>query len=155
MIKNFIGLLLPAALFPAFVNSSLSVINRKKQGIEGHVYRISGNQMPSPDRPATKPKGIKTALYVFELTNTSQVSRPEEHAPFYSSVQTKLVKKIITDSSGYFKTYLPAGRYSLFAKKDSLYYANWFDGDNHIAPVEVLPGKITRIDFKIDYDAVY
>lgn len=154
MIKNFFISFLFAALFLSFINPSLTPLSRKKQGLEGYVYRISGNQMPSPDRPASKPKGIKTALYIYELTNLSQVSR-EDHSAFYSAIQTRFVKEIETDSSGYFKTYLPAGRYSLFAKKDSLFYANWFDGDNNIAPVVVLPKKITKVEFKIDYDAYY
>jgi hypothetical protein len=36
-----------------------------------------------------------------------------------------------------------------------MYFANWFDGSNHIAPVAVLPQQVTKIDFKIDYDAHY
>jgi hypothetical protein len=154
MIKNFFVLFLFAALLLGFISPSLSALSRKKQGLEGYVYRISGNQMPSPDRPAVKPKGIKTALYIFELTNLSQVSR-EDHSSFYSSIQTKFIKKVETDTNGYFRIYLPAGHYSLFAKKDSLFYANWFDGGNNIAPIEVLPKKITKVEFKIDYDAYY
>jgi hypothetical protein len=128
--------------------------NQDNQGIEGHVYRISGNQMPSPDLKPNQPGGAKTTLYIFDLTSLNQVSRQGQSA-FYYSVQTKLVKKVQTDSSGYFKVSLAAGQYSLFVKKNSLYFANWFDGSNHIAPIEVLAQKITKIDFRIDYDAHY
>ena len=124
------------------------------QGIEGHVFRISGNQMPSPDTKTYPPKGIKTTLYIFDLTNLTQVTR-QDQSVFYSSVKTKLVKKIITDSTGYFKVELPAGRYSLFTKKGTLFFANWFDGNNNIAPVQVFPEKMTSVEFKIDYDAHY
>ncbi|HVM88891.1 MAG TPA: hypothetical protein VMT76_11950 [Puia sp.] len=125
-----------------------------KQGIEGYVYRISGNQMPSPDVKPIPPKGISTFLYIYELTNLSQVQRQGQSA-FYYSIPSKLITRIETDTNGYFKINLPAGRYSLFVKKDKLFFANWFDKDNNIAPVEVLPGKFSKVEFRVDYDAVY
>ncbi|MEO8417024.1 MAG: hypothetical protein ABI472_25395, partial [Ginsengibacter sp.] len=45
----------------------------KKQGMEGYLYKVSGNQMPSPDIKPAPPAGIKSTLYVYELTNISQV----------------------------------------------------------------------------------
>jgi hypothetical protein len=126
----------------------------KGQGIEGHVYRISGNQMPSPDIKPSPLKGVRTTLYVYGLTNLSQVLRHDQ-GPFYESVQTRLIRKVETDSTGYFKIQLPVGRYSLFTKKGTLFFANWFDGNNNIAPVEVVAKKMTKVVFKIDYDASY
>ncbi|PWT72852.1 MAG: hypothetical protein C5B59_14780 [Bacteroidetes bacterium] len=126
----------------------------KTQGIEGHVFRISGNQMPSPDVKPRAPRGIQTTVYIFELTNLSQVER-EGQSAFYRSISTKLIKTTKSDGSGFFKVKLPPGHYSLFTKKDSLFYANLFDGSNNIAPVQVTPGKMSRIDIRVDYDAVY
>ena len=126
----------------------------KTQGLEGHVYRISGNQMPSPDIKPKAPKGIKTTLYIFDLTNLNQVTRQNQSA-FYAAVRTKLIKKIETDTNGYFKVNLPTGNYSLFTKKGELFYANTFDGNNNIAPLQVLPKKITQVEVKMDYDASY
>ena len=125
-----------------------------QQGIEGYVYRVSGNQMPSPDRKLSPPKGIKTTLYIYQLTNISQVIRQGQSA-FYSLIKTKLISKIETDANGYFKISIEPGRYSLFTKKDELFFANWFDKDNNIAPAEVHPGKMTKVEFTVDYDAVY
>lgn len=124
----------------------------RRQGIKGHVYLVRGNQMPSPDEPRSKPSGIKTTLYVFELTNTSQVS---QQGSFYKNVSTKLVKEITTDDNGYFKAKLKPGRYSLFVKKGELFYSNIFDDKNNIHPIEVKKGEWTEEDFKADYDAVY
>jgi hypothetical protein len=148
--RNFAGLFI--ALAPIIQLDSRPM--HKTQGIEGYVYRISGNQMPSPDIKPKPPKGIKTTLYIFDLTNLDQTIR-QGQSSFYLSVKTKLVKKIETDTSGYFKVKLPVGHYSLFTKKDTLFYANWFDGNNNIAPVQVLPQKLTKVEFKIDYDAYY
>ena len=147
---------LPWFLFPLAAGLILAytVTGPARQGIEGHIYRISGNQMPSPDVKPTPPQGVKTILYVFDLTNLTQVNR-QGASTFYTSVGTRLVKKAETDSSGYFKISLPPGNYSLFVKIGSLYYANWFDGSDHIAPVHVKPGEFAQVTFKMDYDASY
>lgn len=126
----------------------------QKQGIEGWVYRVSGNQMPSPDRKPATPKGIRTMLYIFELTNLNQVTRSGQTA-FYKAIRTKFVKKLETGLDGHFQVQLPAGRYSLFTKEKDLFYANGFDGYNNIAPATVQTGKMTRVEIKVDYDANY
>ena len=144
------------ALMPLVTVSGIesSTSYASHQGIEGHIYRVSGNQMPSPDSKPSRPKGIKTALYIYPITNLSQVSR-KESSSFYRSIQTKLVKKIMSDTNGYFNAKLPVGSYSLFIKVDSLYYANLFDGENNIFPVKVVQNKMTKVEFKMDHDAVY
>jgi hypothetical protein len=126
----------------------------KKQGLEGFVYRVSGNRMPSPNIKLPVPQGTKTTIYIFEQTNINQVDRKGQTA-FYFAIRSKLVAQAVSDSSGHFSIRIPAGRYSLFTKKDTLYYANWFDKNNNIAPVEVLPGKMTKTEIRVDYDAVY
>ena len=126
----------------------------KKQGIEGYVFRVKGNRMPSPDVKLPPPQPFKTDVYIYQLTNIKQVDRQGTSA-FYFSIKTKLVKKIQSDKNGYFKITVPAGRYSIFTTKDTLFYANWFDKDNNIAPVEVLPGKMSKVEIRVDYDAFY
>jgi hypothetical protein len=126
----------------------------KKTGIEGYIFRISGNRMPSPDVKLSPPKGIKAVLYVYELTSFNQVTRQGESG-FYSAVHTRLVQTVTSDDSGYFYASLPPGEYSLFTKKDALFYANNFDGNNHIAPVKVVDHKVSQANVNIDYDATY
>lgn len=125
----------------------------RRQGITGYVYVVKGNQMPSPDRPSSPPAGVKTTLYVYELTNTSQATG--QQGAFYKTVSTKLVKEIVTDDKGYFKAKLKPGWYSLFVKKGDMFYSNIFDGKSNIHPVEVKKGEWTKEEFKADYDAVY
>ena len=124
----------------------------KRQGIKGYVRLVRGNQMPSPDVPRSEPPGMKTTLYVYELTNTSQVIA---QGAFYESVSTKLIKEVKTDDKGYFKVKLKPGIYSLFVKKGDLFYSNIFDDKNNIHPVEVKKGEWAELDFRADYDAVY
>ena len=145
-----------ALLFTLLLGSitALKPAGIKKQGIEGYLYKVSGNQMPSPDIKPAAPKGIKGSLHIYELTNISQAAR-KEGSPFYTSVTTRLIKKIQTNSKGYFNVQLAPGKYSIFIKKDTVLYANRFDGQNNIAPVEVKAGKMTRVELKMDFDAVY
>jgi hypothetical protein len=151
MLKNKTILLLAASL-SVLLTSAYS--QGKKTGIEGYIFRISGNRMPSPDSKLSPPKGVKAVLFIYELTSLSQVARQGESA-FYSSISTRLVQTVTSNESGYFLVSLPPGEYSIFTKKDALFYANNFDGDNHIAPVKVVSGKMTQINVNIDYDAVY
>jgi hypothetical protein len=126
----------------------------QEQGVEGFVYRISGNQMPSPGTKPSMPKGIPTTIYVFELTNIKQVSRLGQTA-FYKSIKTKFVRKLESAADGHFSVQLPVGSYSFFTMKNDLFYANWFDTNYNIAPVSVMSGKMTAIKIRIDYEANY
>ena len=135
------------AVFSAFTTG-------KKTGIEGYIFRISGNRMPSPNAKLSPPKGVRSTLYIYELTNLTQVTK-EGESGFYSNIQTKLIQRVESDTSGYFFVSLAPGEYSLFTKKDALFYANNFDGHNQIAPVSVTLHKVTQINVNIDYDAVY
>ena len=141
------GLFLPALLFPAFRQVT-------RTGIEGYIFKVSGNRMPSPDVKLSPPKGIHATLYIYELTNLSQLTRQGETA-FYIKIRTRFVKSAESDESGYFSVTLPPGQYSLFTKKEALFYANYFDGQNNVAPVKVSPDKMTQVNVNVDYDAVY
>lgn len=110
--------------------------------------------MPSPDVPRQKPPGVKGMIYIYELTNLNQVTR-HQHSSFYTSVSTKLVKKVESKPNGYFKVKLPPGKYSVFLKTDTVFYSNRFDSKNNISPIEVSPKKMTKVELMLDYDAVY
>ncbi len=124
------------------------------QGIDGYVFKISGNQMPMPGMAAPKPAGIATTVFVYEMTNLREVVRIN-NSPSYSAIHKKLITTIQSDSTGHFSVQLPVGTYSLFTKTGSLYYANLFDSENNIAPVKVEEGKITSTVIKLDAGATY
>jgi hypothetical protein len=144
--------------FRAFIVTGYLIftLSPQQQGIEGTARRISGNQMPSPKYRPGPPPGIRSTICVFRLTNLSQVTGAGKTG-LYRSVQTPLVRQTDTDDSGHFRILLPPGTYSVFTKKGSLFYATRRDEKNNIAPVEVLPGKMTRVDCSVesDHTAVY
>jgi hypothetical protein len=142
-------LLMTALSSSAQINKTIPSIT---QGITGYVYFVSGNQMPSPGKKPSPPKGIKTTVYICQLTNISQVTRQGQSA-FYSSIKTKIIKETESDSTGYFSVQLEPGMYSLFTKTSGVFYANIFDGNNNIAPAKVIPQKITEMKISIDYNS--
>jgi hypothetical protein len=141
-------------LFGSFFGSPAAKPSPQVTGVEGYVYRVSGNQMPSPDRKPAKPRGISTTIYVFELTNINQVARLGQTA-FYKAIKTKFIKKLDSGQNGHFSIQLPTGQYSFFTKKNELFYSNIFDSNNNIDPVTVFAGKMTGLEIRVDYDANY
>ena len=149
---NFFPVIFSAILLTPFPPAELLLCWHT--GIKGHVYLIAGNQMPSPDQQPSKPKGIKTILYIYRLTNINEVSR-EGNSAFFKSISTEPVKEVQTDENGYFKIKLKPGSYSLFVKKGELFYSSQFDEKNNIHPIEVKKGKTTEVVFRTNYDALY
>lgn len=124
------------------------------QGIAGRVLWQSGNQMPSPDTPVRSGKrGVQRTVYVYELTNGNQATTTD--GVFHTNIRTKLVTKVETDTAGNFAISLPPGKYSLFTKEEQGLYANLFDGEMNIFPVQVQQGQVTAVEFLINYKAVY
>ncbi len=139
---------------PGSTNSQASRQAPISQGIAGSVLWQSGNQMPSPGAPVRSSKrGVQRTVYVYELTNGSQAQT--EDGVFHTNIRTKLVTKVETDTAGNFAISLPPGKYSLFTKEEQGLYANLFDGEMNIFPVEVTQGQVTTVEFLINYKAVY
>ncbi|GAB3538627.1 hypothetical protein GCM10027443_33930 [Pontibacter brevis] len=124
-----------------------------EQGIAGKVVWKSGNQMPSPDALPSKGRGVQRTLYVYELTNGSQAKTTD--GVFHTNIQTNLITQVETDADGNFAVSLKPGRYSLFTKEEQGLYANHFDGEMNIFPVEVQEGQVTDVEFIINYAASY
>lgn len=121
------------------------------QGIAGTVYLVSGNRMPSPDRKSSSLHGIRSAVYIYELTNISQVVTTGQ-SPYYSAIRTRFIKQVDTDEKGRFSVTLPSGKYSLFTKKGDLFYSTRRDEQNNISPAEVLPHKMTKVECRVESD---
>jgi len=125
-----------------------------KQGISGNVYIEKGNHMPSPDKPIDPPKGLKTQVFIHEITSVSQL-RSTETPGLYTLIPTPLVASAYTDSTGYFSISLEPGSYSVFVKYQEGYYANWFNEKNQVAPVVVVADSVTKVNLKVTIGATY
>ncbi|MDR3716331.1 MAG: hypothetical protein P4L51_26295 [Puia sp.] len=154
---NHLSLLFAALLATSLQSHDTSQITAQRrppdqaQGLEGTVYLVSGNQMPSPDRrPATR-RGVRATVCIYELTNISQATRPGLMA-YYSAIATRQIAQVEADSTGHFSIALPPGHYSLFVKRGAGYYANGSDTHNNIAPVIVTPGIMTKVECRTEGD---
>ncbi|GGB14259.1 carboxypeptidase regulatory-like domain-containing protein [Puia dinghuensis] len=143
--------------FQAVIVALCLLVGVQTQGIEGVARRPAGNHMPSPRYHPGLPAGVKATICVFGLTNDTQVIKAGA-VGLYRSIQTRLIRQTDTDDSGRFRILLPPGTYSVFTRKGNLFYATRRDEKNNIAPVEVLPGKMTRVECSVESDhntAVY
>ncbi len=127
--------------------------------ISGKVVWLEGNLMPSidDDNYAQRAAGVpvQRMLYIYEATKPDQAMRLEGDASFYTTIHKRLVKKVRTDKGGTFEVRLPPGKYSIFVMENEAFFANVFDGEGHINPVQVEPGEETTVFIKINYKAFY
>ena len=121
------------------------------QGIWGDVWFWSGDFMPVCTSGTVTAVGREIRIH--ELTSRDDVD--EESPAFYSAVRTPLVDTAWSDTDGFFQVSLAPGQYSLFVVEDTLLYANRFDGDGNIFPVEVLADSVTAVRFDIEYEATW
>lgn len=124
----------------------------QKQGLQGQVFWVSGNQMPGPDAVLSPNQGAVREILIYELTNISDATQV---GPFFRDIKTKLVASAQSKADGTFKVKLPAGSYSVFTKERNGLYANLFDGKGYINPVTIKIGQYAWRTITIDYDAAY
>jgi hypothetical protein len=132
--------------------SLLGTATAQKQGIEGQVFWLSGNQMPGPDRGRSPQQGIVREIYIYNATTLSDVTQQDG---FYADIKTVFVTKVTTRSDGSFKVKLPPGKYTVFVKETKGLFANLFDGNGCINCVLVQPKRYAWITVTVDYEAAY
>ena len=127
-----------------------STYTNRDQGVSGRVFWVEGNQMPPQNE--SELTGVKKTLYVYELTDLSQVAgRP----PLFDMVKTQLLTTIKTDSRGRFKQPLEPGSYSIFVKEKTKFFANQFNTQGLIQSIEIKSGQWENLIIKINYAASY
>lgn len=123
-----------------------------KQGIEGNLIWVEGNQMPGPDRKPSALQGVTREIYIYPLLSLDDVTL---EGVFVSEVNKPLFKKIMSDQNGKFTVDLPAGEYSILIKENDGLFVNLFDEKNHLNPITVSSNQVTWVDITINYKAVY
>jgi hypothetical protein len=121
----------------------------------GNVVKLTGNQMPDPDQPAQK-KGAAFIgeILIYQLTKMADTEG--DGATLFTKINTKLVKKIVSNKSGKFCTNLPMGKYSVFVNEPGYgLFASIFDGEMNVNPIEVIKGKNTNIELQITHSAAF
>lgn len=127
------------------------------QGLRGQVYWLEGNQMPQmvdegKEVERSEKKGVARTLRIHELTHINQARLGDY---LFGDIETPLVAEVETDDHGRFSVELPVGKYSVFTVEESGYFANIFDLDSYINPIEVEKGEWTHADILVNYEAAY
>ena len=124
----------------------------QKQGLQGQVFWVSGNQMPGPEAVLSPNQGAVREVLIYEITSISDATQV---GPFFRDIKTKLVATTQSKPDGTFKVKLPVGSYSIFTREKNGLYANLFDNQGYINPVVVKAGQYAWKTITIDYDAAY
>ena len=123
------------------------------EGIQGYIYKVSGNQMPMKGKPGkAKGKSIVSELWIYKATTLQQA---QGSMPLFSKINTLLAVKVKSDSTGYYQAALPAGVYSVFVKEGDQLFAAETDGQGILNPAVVTAGKITSRNITLTTGALY
>jgi len=136
---------------------SCKSVKTDTQGIMGQVYWLEGNQMPQmveEGKEVQRPekKGAARTIRIHQLTHINQARLGDY---LFGDIETPLVAEVETDDQGRFSVELPVGKYSVFTVEESGYFANIFDLDSYINPIEVEKGEWTQADILVNYEAAY
>ena len=129
----------------------------QEQGIIGQIYWMEGNQMPmiveDGEEPIKQEKAkVQRTVKIYELTKVNQL---EQANGLFSEPPTKLVAEVTSDESGHFKVGLPPGTYSVFTVEEGGFFANLFDQEMNVNPVEITEEEWMILNIKIDYKAFF
>jgi len=125
-----------------------------KQGVYGIVKFWEGDFMPSPNTYQKDGTPVSREVFIYELTYRDMAEKIA-YTTFFRKINTKLIASKFLNDKGFFEFELPEGKYSIFVKEDSLYYANIWDGQGNIFPFVVKKDSLTKIDFNITYKAYF
>jgi hypothetical protein len=123
-----------------------------KEGIQGQVFWVSGNQMPGPGKAIAPQQGVTREVVVYKAATLQDV---EQKDLFFTTVKTDLVTKTVSKSDGSFKIKLPPGKYSVFTQEPNGLFANIIDQNGCVSCVEVRPKKYSWVAITVDYEAAY
>lgn len=124
----------------------------QKQGIQGQVFWVSGNQMPGPDKAVSAQQGTAREIYVYNAVTLPSTQRQDG---FFQTIDAVLITQVMTEPDGTFKIKLPPGRYSLFTREEKGLFANLFDQNGCVNCVTVEPKKYSWVTITVDFEAVY
>ena len=135
--------------------SELREHNAKKVSIStggfGTLIQREGNCMPIVDSNECRWFPISNTIQIYSYTTLDNVFGD---GPFFTAVNTKLLEEIKPDNEGFFQFKLDTGKYSVFIVENGAFYANSYNGQRGINPIEIVQDSVTNIDMVLDY-AVY
>ena len=131
------------------------------QGAWGHVWFWRGNfknNDPNYGCGGGTVRPVERLVLIYEEAIWPDDVVASEDPPgqgFFAGIRTPVVDSVPTDSLGFFEIPLPVGRYSLFVREDSLYYARGGAPNRAIGLIEVPEGGVDRVQIDLKYKAAF
>ena len=120
-----------------------------KQGVWGNVWFWKGNFQPYC--PTGKVIPVVRQIYIHVGTPLDSV---KFDGSMIISMDTRLIAVVTSEETDFYEASLDSGVYSLFIKEESVFYANGGD-DTFLSPVYFVPGKVSKRQLDITYEAAY
>jgi hypothetical protein len=146
-----IVMLLSLLLMPHSQNAEMPM-----QGIQGHVFQLSGNHMPTfatAPMPSAQVQPYETRVWIFQ---GSVASKGAERWPLaYAKYHPNLLTKVATDAQGEFMVELDPGEYTLFLETGEDLYLNEFMGNGDYATTEVVANQTKTVNLRLMAEAFF
>lgn len=137
--------------------SSFYLPIKKEQGIKGRITWLEGNQMPKiSDAPiqtgVLKGEPVVRTVQIFPLVNLADAKMENG---LFQSIAAKPIAETTSNEKGEFKIKLPPGQYSVFTVEEDGLFANIFDQNGDIQPINIKKKKWSKLDIVINYKAFF
>ncbi len=123
-----------------------------QQGVEGVITQLTGNQMPMVGKPAAKPRPIAAEVFFYEAATAQQA---QGTIPVFNKVNTRMVAKVKSDTTGHYQVALAPGTYSIFIRQDAGLFASETDGSGVLTPVTVAAGQVSQRSVTVTLGAAF
>lgn len=97
------------------------------------------------------PTPVIREIFIHKATTTTESGS----GPFFASIPTDLVATVSSDATGFYEVEVVPGTYSVFVREDASFYANSFDDQGRIQPVEVTANTVSELQIDITHKASF
>ncbi len=139
--------------------SQCKTMKQTGQGIKGQITWVEGNQMPlisqsgettRSERKIGEP--IQRKVIIYPLTKISDAKMENS---LFTVANGKPIAQVESDEEGNFEVELAPGQYSVFTQEEGGLFANSFDLNGNIQPIEVEKGIWSKLNILVNYKAAY
>lgn len=141
-----------------WINNTVQLLELNKdkptitEGIAGTLTLIEGNCMPMIPRNSTcREYPVQRTIKIYPYTTMQEVNQIDF---VYFTIDAAPILTVESDAEGFYQASLPPGTYSVFVQENGKLYANSFDGQRGINPVQVEEDSLSTLNLRLDY-AVY
>lgn len=152
-------LILTLLSIPLLMVSSCKPMKKSDgQGLQGKITWLEGNQMPmmseEGESSQVNPKGepVKRMVLIYPLTKLSDA---QLEGSLFTRVKGEAIATVESNAEGEYAVSLAPGNYSVFIQEEEGLFANMFDGNGNIQPVQIKKNEWTTLDIIVNYKAFF